>query len=115
MKQRIIYIKFSEPLRIIIPRTKIWDYYRRWIWVFIIIVYGFSLPDYSIGLCDVLQFDMTKKWGNYDKFEEKPTILDTELKNVNVPAKLQAPLSKTHPSRLKLALQRWEMKYKPRL
>ena len=33
-----------------------------------------------------------------------------QQKNLNVPAKLKAPVSKTHPSRLKLALQNERLK-----
>ena len=55
--------------------------------------------------------DMTEKCANCDKFEEKHKSLVTEQqKNLNVPAKLKAPVSKTHASRLKLALQNERLK-----
>ena len=55
--------------------------------------------------------DMTEKCANCDKFEEKCISLVTkQQKNLNVPAKLKPPVSKTHPSRLKLALQNKRLK-----
>ena len=56
--------------------------------------------------------DMTEKCANCDKFKENHKSLVTkQQKNLNVPAKLKAPLSKTHPSRLKLAQQNERLKY----
>ena len=55
--------------------------------------------------------DMTEKCANCDKFEEKHKSLVTkQQKNLNVPAKLKAPVSKTYPSRLKLASQNERLK-----
>ena len=63
------------------------------------------------SLCEVLMLDMAEKCANCDKFEEKHKSLVTkQYKNLNVPAKLKAPVSKTHPSRLKLALQNERLK-----
>ena len=63
------------------------------------------------SLCEVLMLDMTEKCANCDKIEKKHKSLVTkQQKNLNVPAKLKAPVSKTHPSRLKLALQNVRLK-----
>ena len=63
------------------------------------------------SLFEDLISDMTVKCANCDKFEEKHKSLVTkQYKNLNVPAKLKAPVSKTHPSRLKLALQNERLK-----
>ena len=60
------------------------------------------------SLCEVL---MTEKCANFDKFEEKHKRLVTkQQKNLNVPAKLKAPVSKAHPSRLRPALQNERLK-----
>ena len=63
------------------------------------------------SLCEVLMLDMTEKCANCDKFEEKhKSFVTKQKKNLNVPAKLKTPVSKTHPSRLKLALQNVRLK-----
>ena len=63
------------------------------------------------SLCEVLMLDMTEKCANCNKIGEKHKSLVTkQQKNLNVPAKLKAPVSKTHPSRLKFALQNVRLK-----
>ena len=54
------------------------------------------------SLRKVLMLDMTEKCANCDKFGKKHKSY--------VPAKLKAPVSKTHPSRLKLTLQNERLK-----
>ena len=54
------------------------------------------------SLCEVLMLDMTEKCANCDKFGKKPKSY--------IPAKLKAPVSKTHLSRLKLTLQNERLK-----
>ena len=57
------------------------------------------------SLCEVLMLDMTEKCANCDKFEKKcKSLVTKQQKNLNIPAKLKAPVFKTHPSRLKLCL-----------
>ena len=59
------------------------------------------------SLCEVLTLGMREKCAKCDKFEEKHKSLVTKQQKIlNVPAKLKTPISKTHPSRLKLALQK---------
>ena len=59
------------------------------------------------SLCEVLVLDMTEKCSNCDKFEEKHKRLVTkqQKKKLDVSVKLRGPVSKAHPSRLKLAMQ----------
>ena len=55
--------------------------------------------------------DMIEKCANCDKFEEKhKTLVTKQQKNLSNPAKLKATTSKTHPLRLKLALQNERLK-----
>ena len=59
------------------------------------------------SLCEVLMLDMTEKCANCDKFEEKhKSFVTKQQENLNV----KTPVSKTHPSRLKLALQNVRLK-----
>ena len=48
-----------------------------------------------LSLCEVLMLDMTEKFANCDKFKEKHKRLVTkQQKNLDVSAKLRAPVSK---------------------